>query len=168
MQYIVSQSFANKVEQDPLVETETLEDLALYLSKQGLSAEATNRYSRLLSHRRFVGIQRTAKEPIEEVSPEVMKEREIEVSEEEEEQRQGVERNSGATLQAWNAERTKRLGEALGTDTKTARERVSLTLESGFVRCGFQTQVSILHHLGSCHMWASISNVPILNGFADQ
>ena len=107
MQYIVSQSFANKVVQDPLAETETLEDLALCLSKQGLSAEATNSCSRLLSHRRFVGIQRTAKEPIEEVSPEVMKEREIEVSEEEEEQREGVERNIGVNLQAWHAERTK-------------------------------------------------------------
>ena len=153
VQYIVSQSFANKVVQDPLAETETLEDLALYLSKKGLSAEATNRYSRRLSHRRFMVIQRTAKEPIEEASPEMTKEREVEVSEEEEEQRQGVERNSGANLQAWNAERTKRLGEALGTDTKTARERVRLTMEPGFyVAVSSKRKFRILHHLGSCCM----------------
>ena len=83
-----------------------------------------------------MGIQRSAKEAIEEASPEVMKVREIEVCEDEEEQRQRSERNSGANLQAWNAERTKRLGEALGTDTKTTRERLRLTLEPEFLRCG--------------------------------
>ena len=88
-----------------------------------------------------------AEELIEEASPEVLKEREIDVSEEEGEKKQGVERNSGAHLQAWNAERTKRLGEALGTDTKTARERIRSTLEPGFyVAVSPKRKFRILHH----------------------
>ena len=83
MQNIVSQSFTNKVEHDPFAETETLEDLVLYLSRQGLSTEATNRCSRLLSHRRLMEIQRTVEKPTDEANPEEIEEREIEVSEEE-------------------------------------------------------------------------------------
>ena len=81
-----------------LAETETPEDLVLYLSRQGLSAEATNRCSRLLSHRRFVEIQRSVEQPTDEANPEVIEEREIEVSEEEGEKKRGAERDSGANL----------------------------------------------------------------------
>ena len=100
------------MEHDPLAETELLEDLVLYLSRQFLSMEAKNRYSRLLSHRRFVDIQRTVEKPTDEANPEVIEEREIELSEEEGERKRGAEQDSGANVRNWNTERTKRFGEA--------------------------------------------------------
>ena len=50
-------------------------------------------------------------------------------------------------------ERTKRLGEALGTDTKAARERIRSSLEPGFYAAvSPKRKFRILHHLGSCYM----------------
>ena len=83
VQRTVSQSFANNVDLDSLAELETLEAFTTYLSKQGLIAEATSRCAILLSHRRFVEVQRTVEIPKEDVSEVVLAHREVDVSEEE-------------------------------------------------------------------------------------
>ena len=61
--------------------------------------------------------------------------------------------DKNAILQAWNAERTKRLGEALGADTKAARERLRSTLEPGFyVAVSPKRQFVFYIIWGTCYM----------------
>ena len=153
VQQVVSRSFSNSLDPDTLAETEALEDFASYLSSQGLSIEMTQRYSRFLSHRSLVERRQVHVRPAVEISPEQLEEQELVFSEREEGTKPSTERDSGANFRAWNAERTKRLGEALGTDTKAARERIRSSMEPGFYAAvSTKRKFRILHHLGSCYM----------------
>ena len=84
VQQVVSHSFSNDLDPDTLAETEALEDFVSYLSGRGLSTEATQRYSRLLSHRCFVKRRHEHERPAVETSSEQLDVQELEFSQGEE------------------------------------------------------------------------------------
>ena len=127
-----------------LAETEALEDFISYLSGRGLSKEATQRYSRLLSHRRFVERRHEHERPAVETSPEQHEEQELEFSEGEEGTKQGPgtrQRGKPTSLERGEDEETRRsIGDRHKSSTRTHQ-----VVTGTRVLCGSITEAKTLH-----------------------
>ena len=147
----VAETFADRANHDPLFESDAIEEFRMFLQGQGTSAEVQAEYIQKVSRRSFAFLPRRQGLSVESVPErmgpgEVRQEEEDEIEKELEAARKADVRKR---QQAWNTDRTTKLG----ADPQEARRHLRESLQPGFyVAISSKKKVKTLHLLGSCYM----------------
>ena len=112
IQQLVSSSFADGSSQAPLCEEEALQDFAVFL-KTHVSEEECSRCLNILGQRTFVSVPREHELPVEEQALQIIQfpSEQLQQEDEDFEERAVAKEEARRKQQAWNVERTEKLGQ---------------------------------------------------------
>ena len=146
MQLHVARTFQQYEDTDPLAEADAIDALDEFLKLQGVPEIERLRTKRLLCSRSFVDMERSISTvPTEEADLSL----EIDVEDTETEAAAMKRKVSKEKQQAWNRERT----EKLGLDPKKVRASLRAELKPGFyISTAGKKGIRTLHRLGQCYM----------------
>ena len=149
-QQVSSTTFADSSSRDPLCEKEALQDFAIFLNTH-VSEEECSRCLEILGQRTYVSVPRETELPVEEQGPEIMQfpSEQLEQEDDDYEERVVAKAEARRKQQAWNVERT----EKLGAEPRGVRRKLRESMDQGFyVAVSSKKQVRTLHLLGACYM----------------
>ena len=149
-------ALTNHDDPDPLFEEETLQDFSAFLETR-VSGDEKKRCLRLLGQRTFVSQPRESHAISEELPEDLMQlpSEQLLLEEEEHEQRLMERAEIRKKQQAWNVERTAKLG----SNPKEHRKQLRESLDQGFyvaVAVSSKKKIRTLHLLGKCYMLPSL------------
>ena len=146
MQLQVARTFQQADDLDPLAEADTIDELDEFLTRQGVSEGERARTKKLLCSRSFVDTQRNVNTvPAGELDLSI----EVDAEDMELEAAAMKKKLSKEKQQAWNRERT----EKLGSDPKEVRATLRAELEPGFhISTAGKKGTRTLRRLGQCYM----------------